>query len=186
MVKALASPIDGLTEKERAVVTLLASGMNCRNVAIEVGVTEKTIYNYRKKPHVQAAIIEAQKNLVDSADDRNVAELPDIIEELSLIVKSNTSSAQDKIAASRVLLSSAKEYQIRKALERKISDLEAMIAELIKAGANPNPYKQVTPDEDTQPDDDFDYENETDEWEVQPQLSPEAQALALQLGHTEA
>lgn len=165
MASAAPSPIDGLTERERACVELLASGKTVRETARCIGVSEKTIWNYRQRRHVQEAVFRRQTETFDRTGSQGLSLLPEVVEALRSIVRGVNSKGQpvlrdnrDVIAASRVLISSANEYQARRQLERQIADLEARIfgdlrptipVPMEQHGARPAPPPPEDDDEDT-------------------------------------
>jgi transposase-like protein len=127
--------VDGLRENERLAADLLARGKTCREVARALGIAEKTLYNWRKRPAVQRAIYNMQQELIDSSESRNVALMPEAIATLTSIMNDENARASDRIAASRALLNGAAAYQERKLLERTVSDLEHQIYGLMQIPA---------------------------------------------------
>ena len=119
--------VDGLREQERLAADLLARGKTCREVARALGIAEKTLYNWRKRPAVQRAIYNMQQELIDSSESRNLALMPEAIATLTEIMADTNARASDRIAASRALLNGAAAYQERKLLERTVADLEQQI-----------------------------------------------------------
>ena len=63
-----ASMIDGLRENERMAAELLARGKSCREVSRALGISERALYNWRKKPVVQRAIYALQQELIDVSE----------------------------------------------------------------------------------------------------------------------
>lgn len=124
--------IDGLREQERLAADLLARGKTCREVARALGIAEKTLYNWRKRPAVQRAIYNLQQELIDSSESRNLALMPEAIATLTEIMADTNARASDRIAASRALLNGAAAYQERKLLERTVADLEQQIYGLMQ------------------------------------------------------
>ena len=131
--------VDGLRENERLAADLLARGKTCREVARALGIAEKTLYNWRKRPAVQRAIYNMQQELIDSSQSRNVALMPEAIATLTSIMNDENARASDRIAASRALLNGAAAYQERKLLERTVSDLEHQIYGLLQIPAEAVP-----------------------------------------------
>lgn len=127
MVARLPNIVDGLREQERLAADLLARGKTCREVARALGIAEKTLYNWRKRPAVQRAIYNMQQELIESSESQHVALMPEAIATLTEIMNDPDARASDRIAASRALLNGAAAYQERKLLERTVSDLEAQI-----------------------------------------------------------
>ena len=127
MVARLPNIVDGLREQERLAADLLARGKTCREVARALGIAEKTLYNWRKRPAVQRAIYNMQQELIESSESQHVALMPEAIATLTEIMSDPNARASDRIAASRALLNGAAAYQERKLLERTVSDLEAQI-----------------------------------------------------------
>lgn len=127
MVARLPNIVDGLREQERLAADLLARGKTCREVARALGIAEKTLYNWRKRPAVQRAIYNMQQELIESSESQHVALMPEAIATLTEIMNDPEARASDRIAASRALLNGAAAYQERKLLERTVSDLEAQI-----------------------------------------------------------
>lgn len=118
---------DGLTEVERLVVEMLAAGNTIRATAVKANLCEKTIWSYRQKRHIQAAIYARQSEMFDGSGGQGLSMLPEVVSTLRDIVNDPESRASDKIQASRVLISSANEYQARRQLERQIRDLETRL-----------------------------------------------------------
>jgi putative ubiquitin-RnfH superfamily antitoxin RatB of RatAB toxin-antitoxin module len=117
---------DGLNERERIVVQMLAAGNTIRAAAIKAGVSEKTVYNYRQRRHVQDAIYASQIETFEGKG--NGAELlPEVVGVLREIVNDPEARAADRIQASRTLIQSANDYAARRGLERQIRDLETRL-----------------------------------------------------------
>jgi len=127
-----ASFIDGLRENERMAAELLARGKTCREVARALGISERALYNWRKRPAVQRAIYALQQELIDTSESKGLALMPEAITTLTAIMNDPSARAADRIAASRALLNGAAAYQERKMLERTVSDLEAQIYGLLQ------------------------------------------------------
>lgn len=127
MVRRLPIGPDGLTETERIVVEMLAAGNTIRATAIKAGLAERTVWVYRQKKHVQDAIYARQCEMFDGTGGQGLSLLPEVVSTLRDIVNDPESRASDKIQASRVLISSANEYQARRQLERQIRDLETRL-----------------------------------------------------------
>lgn len=147
MVARLPNIVDGLREQERLAADLLARGKTCREVARALGITEKTLYNWRKRPAVQRAIYNMQQELIDSSESKHVALMPDAIKTLTDIMNDPAARASDRIAASRALLNGAAAYQERKLLERTVSDLESQIYGVLELKADtvkePEPISEM-------------------------------------------
>jgi len=147
MVARLPNIIDGLREQERLAADLLARGKTCREVARALGISEKTLYNWRKRPAVQRAIYNMQQELIDSSESKHVALMPDAIKTLTDIMNDPAARASDRIAASRALLNGAAAYQERKLLERTVSDLESQIYGVLELKADtvkePEPISEM-------------------------------------------
>jgi transposase-like protein len=139
MIARNPSQVDGLRERERIAADLLARGKTCREVARSLGVTEKTLYTWRKKPSVQRAIYQRQQELIDSSESQGLAQMPDAIATLTAIMNDENTRASDRIAASRALLNGAVAYQERKLLERTISDLETQLYGFLQVTAKTIP-----------------------------------------------
>ena len=132
MVARSPSLVDGLRENERMAAELLARGKTCREVARALGIAEKTLYNWRKRPAVQRAVYALQQELIDVSESKGLALMPDAIATLTQIMNDQEARAADRIAASRALLNGAAAYQERKLLERTVSDLESQIYGLLQ------------------------------------------------------
>lgn len=132
MARSNPSVIDGLREQERMAAELLARGKTCREVSRALGISERALYNWRKKPVVQRAIYALQQELIDTSESRNLALMPEAIATLTEIMNDSNARASDRIAASRALLNGAAAYQERKLLERTVSDLENQIYGLLQ------------------------------------------------------
>lgn len=122
-----ASFIDGLRENERMAAELLARGKTCREVARALGISERALYNWRKRPAVQRAVYALQQELIDVSESKGLALMPDAIATLTAIMNDANARDCDRIAASRAVLNGAAAYQERRLLERTIADLESQI-----------------------------------------------------------
>ncbi len=129
--------IPGLRENERMAAELLARGKTCREVSRALGITEKTLYTWRKKPIVQRAIHACQQELIDASESQGLAVMPEAISTLTEIMNDPASRAADRIAASRALLNGAAAYQERRLLERTVADLESQIYGLLQISSEP-------------------------------------------------
>jgi len=137
------SIIDGLRENERMAAELLAQGKTCREIARALGISERALYNWRKRPAVQRAVYALQQELIDTSESKGLALMPEAITTLTEIMNDPNARASDRIAASRALLNGAAAYQERKLLERTVSDLEHQIYGLLQI-----PSETVTEDDD--------------------------------------
>lgn len=118
---------DGLRVPERMAVALLAAGKNNRETSLELGITERTLWNWRQKPAVQRAIFVRQQAIIADNESQSIELLPEAIETLKTIMRDPKVRASDRIAASRALIHGAARYQETQFLQRKISNLEAMV-----------------------------------------------------------
>ena len=117
-------------ERERTAALLLAQGKTNRAVAQKLGVTEKTIWNYRQKPAVQKIIRDTQEEFAELSGSMAVTVVPEAIAVLQEILNDPDSRAADRIQAARTLMSGSAAFQERKLLERQISDLENQLTPL--------------------------------------------------------
>lgn len=148
MIARNPSMIDGLRENERMAAELLARGKTCREVARALGISERALYNWRKRPAVQRAVYALQQELIDVSESKGLALMPDAIATLTAIMNDENARASDRIAASRALLNGAAAYQERKLLERTVSDLEHQIYGLLQI-----PSESVESDDESTGDD---------------------------------
>ena len=145
------SPQDGLAERERLAVNLLARGKTNRDVAKSIGVTERTVYNWRQRPAVQRAIFAQQQELIDDSQAQGIDVIPEAVQTLVEIMNDPEARASDRIAASRALISGAHAYQERKLLERTIADLEHQLyARLLEPEDEPD-FVDVSPEDGDDP-----------------------------------
>jgi lambda repressor-like predicted transcriptional regulator len=117
---------DGLNERERIIVQMLAAGNTIRAAAIKAGVSEKTVYNYRQRRHVQDAIYASQIETFEGQGS-GAELLPEVVKVLRSIVNDPEARPSDRIQASRTLITSANDYAARRGLERQIRDLETRL-----------------------------------------------------------
>ena len=117
---------DGLNERERIIVQMLAAGNTIRAAAIKAGVSEKTVYNYRQRRHVQDAIYASQIETFEGHGS-GAELLPEVVKVLRSIVNDPLARPSDRIQASRILIASANDYAARRGLERQIRDLETRL-----------------------------------------------------------
>lgn len=129
-------PRDGLTNRQRLAVDLLARGHTVRHVARELNVTERTIHAYRRRPTVMKAVLRAQEDLMTQGASRGVSTIPEAVETLTEIMNNPQARDADRIAASKALMSGADAYAQRKIMERKLRDLEALLRELTGSEAS--------------------------------------------------
>lgn len=115
-------------ERERTAALLLAQGKTNRAVAQKLGVTEKTIWNYRQKAGVQKIIRDTQAEFADMSGSMAVTVVPEAICVLQEILNDPDSRASDRIQAARTLMSGSQAFQERKLLERQINDLEHQLS----------------------------------------------------------
>lgn len=148
MVARNPSMIDGLRENERMAAELLARGKSCREVARALGISERALYNWRKRPAVQRAIYSIQQELIDTSESIGVGLMPEAIRTLTEVMNDPEARASDRIAASRALLNGAAAYHERKMLERTISDLESQIYGLLQVPAESVSTELDTPEDD--------------------------------------
>lgn len=140
--------IDGLLERERLAVDQLARGKTIREVARILGVSERTIWNYRNKPRVQRAIFNLQQELMAESGGHSIDTTAEAVQTLKQIINNPQSRDADRIAASRALLSNATSFAERKILERQLADLEKqLLSVLTPDAASPSPEDAPTPDE---------------------------------------
>lgn len=121
------STIDGLRERERIAVELLAQGKTCREISRQLGITERALYNIRRKPIVQRAVYARQQELLDESAGQGINVVGQAVSTLTEIMNNPEARDADRIAASRALMQGAQTYQERKLLERTIADLEAQL-----------------------------------------------------------
>lgn len=124
MARYAVSPVDGLTDRQRLAVRLLAQGRTIREVARNLNVSEKTIWNYRRQPAVQKAIVQHQTQLIEEGGGQSVTSIPQAMTCLQAIVNDPDARDADRIAASKAILSAANSFGERQLLERKLRDLE--------------------------------------------------------------
>jgi hypothetical protein len=108
-----------------------------------LGVTERTIHTYRKKPAVMRAVLRAQEDYMSEGGGRGVSSVPEAVQTLTDIMNDPQARDSDRIAASRALMNGAAAYQERKVLERKLRDLETLLVEL--TGSTPEYEEDTTP-----------------------------------------
>lgn len=120
----------GLTVQQRIAVKELLQGKTYRETAALLQVNERTLWRWRKMPGFQKAFKQGLSENFDRPGAQGVSLLPDVIKTLKEIVQNPLSSDSDKISASRVLITSAHEYQIRKNLEHQIFELEQRLIKL--------------------------------------------------------
>lgn len=134
--------INGLRERERLAVELLAQGKTCREIARQLGITERTLYSIRRRPVVQRAVYDRQQELLDESAGQGINVVGQAITTLTAIMTNPEAADRDRIAASRALMQGAQTYQERKLLERTIADLEAQLY----GGANDKPRSTFPPE----------------------------------------
>ena len=136
-----------LKERERTAALLLAQGKTNRAVAQKLGVTEKTIWNYRKKPEVQKVIRQTQEEFAELSGSMAVTVVPEAIAVLQGILNDPDCRDSDRIQAARTLMSGSQAFQERKLLARQISDLENQLTPLTNVTEEPIIY-EVEADEE--------------------------------------
>jgi transposase-like protein len=121
---------DGLNERQRIAANYLARGTTIRDTARKLGVSEKSIYNWRQRPAVQQAIARIQQEMLSETGGMNISTIPGAIQVLDAIINSEEARDADRIAAARTLMTGAQAYQERRILERQIADLERQLLRL--------------------------------------------------------
>lgn len=146
MPGAKRSHIDGLRERERLAVDLLARGKTIREVARSLEVSERTIWNYRRRPEVQRAIFNLQQELMSQSSGQSLSVVPEAIEVLTAIMNNPEARDADRIAASRTLISGAQGFSERKILERQLADLERQLLATMAVESAPTASPEDDPD----------------------------------------
>ena len=129
MGKAPALPRDQenhrvMLDRMRNAAILLAQGKTCRFVAQQLGVSEKTIWNYRQNPKVQKIIRDCQDEFTEMSGSMAVTVIPEAISVLQDILHDGEARASDRINAARTLMAGSQAYQEKTLLQREISDLK--------------------------------------------------------------
>ena len=114
-------------ERERSAAMLLAQGKTVRDTARLLGVSEKTIWNYRQKPRVQQMIRVTQEEFADMSGGMTMQIVPEAVAVLQSILHNPDSRDCDKISAAKTLIAGSANYQERKLLERQIRDLDVVL-----------------------------------------------------------
>lgn len=138
------SQIDGLRERERLAVDLLARGKTIREVSRALQLSERTIWNYRRKPQVQRAIFNLQQELMQQSGGQSLSAVPQAIDVLTEIMNNPEARDADRIAASRSIINGAQGFSERKILERQLADLERQLLTTIAAES----AKDSTPEDE--------------------------------------
>lgn len=131
------SSIDNLSERERIVVDLLARGYTLRKISHMTGLCERSVYNYRKRSHVQKAVFARQQEMLGAASGQAIGLSEDCVQTLETIMKDPLARASDRIAASKALMNGAQAYTERKILERQLSDLEEQLRQTLQISPIP-------------------------------------------------
>jgi len=122
-----AYPDSGLTEKQQCAAHHLANGKTCRYAAQEAGVSERTLYQWRKRKVMQREIARIQSEMLEDAGGMNLSMQQIAISTLSEIMMDADKRDSDRIQAARTLMVGSQAYAERKILERKLSDLERQL-----------------------------------------------------------
>jgi len=120
-----------MEERHRLASMLLAQGKTNRVVASKLGVTEKTIWNWRQLPTVRRMIREIQNEMADMGGSIALTIIPDALTTLTEILNDPDARACDRINAARTLMNGSAAYQERKLLERQINDLERQLVTVV-------------------------------------------------------
>lgn len=121
------SSFDGLRPQETLAVEGLAKGRTCRAIALELGITERALYNWRKKPAVQRAVFIRQQEIIAENESSSIDLMPEAINTLKSIMQDPAANPMARIAASRALLHGAAAYQEHTLLHRQLRDLEDQV-----------------------------------------------------------
>jgi len=114
----------GLTEKQQLAAQCLANGKSCRFAAQQAGVSERTLYAWRKRPQMQREIVRLQAEMMDETGAQNLSMQQVALSTLNEILIDPDARASDRIQAARTLMTGSQAFTERKVLERKLSDLE--------------------------------------------------------------
>lgn len=126
-----------LSEQQRIMVDSLIEGVSIKETAERCGVTPKTIWTWRQIPLVKHFVLEGLAEKHDVSGGQGTSMLPEVMtrmKEIATSPLSNTSiSNSDRIAAAKVIIAGAADYQNRKILERQINLLETRLVKLSSA-----------------------------------------------------
>ena len=139
---------DGLNERQRIAATFIAQGKTIREIARQLGVSEKSVYTWRQRPAVQQAVARIQQELLSETGGMNISTIPGAIRVLDEIINNDDARAADRIAAARTLMSGAQAYQERRILERQIADLERQLLRLTAANDAAADAPSAAPEDD--------------------------------------
>lgn len=126
-----------LSEQQRIMVDHLIEGVPLKEIAKTVGVTTKTLWIWRQIPLVKHFILEGLADKHDVSGGQGTSMLPAVMERMKEIATSPLTdprcSNADRIAAAKVIIAGAGDYQNRKILERQLNMLETRLARMSSA-----------------------------------------------------
>lgn len=146
---------ENLTTRERIIVECLAKGLTVRKTAIEVGLSEKTIWLARQRQHVIDAIFRRQTELFETSGGHGLNLMPNAIKVLDRIVNDPEARDSDKIAAAKTLMHSSSAYSERLSVERQLRDLEERLYSTIREEVADEPAPIAILEDDSYLDDDL-------------------------------
>lgn len=125
-------PETGLTIQQTQAVKILLEGCSFRQCCERLGIAERTLWRWRKQAAFQRALHTGMLEAFNSSGGQGLSLLPEIIDTLKAIMRNSGASNSDRIAACKVLITSANEYQIRKQLESQVFELESRLMKLAR------------------------------------------------------
>lgn len=125
---------DLLSERQKLMVDAIVEGTPIKEIAKMCNVTPKTIWLWRQIPVVKHFILQGLSDKHDVSGGQGTAVLPEVMARMKEIACSPLSdvrvSNMERIAAAKVIIAGAADYQNTKILERQLHMMETRLAKL--------------------------------------------------------
>lgn len=110
-----------------AVIAALAAGLTIRETAQQTGVSEGTIYRWRRKPDFTKAVESARSELISNTVGRLSDSATAAVAVLRRLLSEDTPPSV-RLGAARAILEMASRYRESEELERRLTVLEEAVA----------------------------------------------------------
>lgn len=128
---------DGLTDRQRYCVTLMARGATNQEIAKALDTHHTVISSYRTNPLVRAAVLNAQADMITQSAERygEITEAGNnALRYLDSVVNDDEANTRDRVNAAKALLVHSTAFSEQHLLSRQIANLER---KLFKIGEDP-------------------------------------------------
>lgn len=118
---------DTLTDQQKAAIPALAAGKKYTEAAAEAGVSERTIYNWKKDPEFIAAISRVQSDKMGAVSAKLRDEADSALKTIIDLHEDQENPGMVRYNAAKLVLDLAFRAQEQDVLLQRIEDLEAAL-----------------------------------------------------------